>query len=222
MATTSIDTSYNNDDISKLYQAALQNVRNTYQQQRNTLNEQQSSLPYQYQQQRNQVSNQAAQSARALNEAAAQRGLYNSGSARTELARNQATRDSSINNLNYQQQQATNQLTNRLNELNAAEATAITGLQGQEAQDARNYALQLANLTGTYNGQQTLAAQQLALQKALQEANLTGTYNGKDTLAAQQFKNQLAAAIMAAYAEGTDKFTLPTSVTSRLNTLFTS
>lgn len=60
-----------------------------------------------------------------------------------------------------------------------------------------------AQLTGNYNGQQTLAAQQLALQK-------------------QQYIDQLAAAIMAAYAEGTDKFTLPSSVTSRLNTLFAS
>jgi len=49
-----------------------------------------------------------------------------------------------------------------------------------------------AGLTGTYNGQQTLAAQQAALQKALSEAALTGTYNGQQTQSAQQLAASIA------------------------------
>lgn len=43
-----------------------------------------------------------------------------------------------------------------------------------------------AGLTGTYNGQPTLAAQQQAFTQALSAAGVTGIYQGQPTLAAQQ------------------------------------
>jgi len=146
----------------KLYDAALGTVKNQYQTARDSLNQQQSALPYAYQSQRDASSAQAAQTAHSLDETNALRGLYNSGSARTDLARNAATRDNSINNLNEQQTQSAQTLNNSLNQLNSQEATAIASIQGQQGQDERNYALQLAGLTGVYNGADTLAKQQLA------------------------------------------------------------
>jgi hypothetical protein len=54
-------------------------------------------------------------------------------------------------------------------------------------QDAeRQFGLQQGQLTGTYNGQPTLDAQQMAIQKALNEAQLTGIYGGQPTLEARQ------------------------------------
>ena len=181
-------------DYRKMYESALGTVQNQYQTQRDSLNQQQAAMPYQYQQQRNQVAGQAGQTGQALNEANAQRGLYNSGTARTDLARNYAARDTGINDINNQQSQAVQALRNQMNQLGSQEANAISGLQGQEGQDARNFALSEAGLTGNYNGQQTLAGQQvanqasqfgqssqLALLQALQNYNL-GVGQVSDTL----------------------------------------
>ena len=49
----------------------------------------------------------------------------------------------------------------------------------------KNFQLSVAELTGTYNGQQTLAAKNADRNFALNEANITGTYNGGQTLAAR-------------------------------------
>jgi hypothetical protein len=57
-------------------------------------------------------------------------------------------------------------------------------------QDAFTNALNEANVTGLYGGQQTMAARSAALQQALSEAGLTGTYNGQQTLEAQQLESQ--------------------------------
>ena len=51
----------------------------------------------------------------------------------------------------------------------------------------RAFELQLAGLTGIYNGTPTLAAQQFELNKALQEAGLTGQYNGQPTFDYQKW-----------------------------------
>jgi len=188
-------------DYRKLYESALGTVQNQYQTQRDSLNQQQAAMPYQYQQQRDQVAGQAAQTGQALDETNAQRGLYNSGTARTDLARNYAARDTGINDINNQQNQAVQQLRNQMNQLGAQESTAIAGLQGQEGMDARNYSLQEAGLTGMYNGQQTLAGQQVANQASqfgqnlgLQQAALTGQYQGAPTAATtdQSYSQQLA------------------------------
>ena len=45
----------------------------------------------------------------------------------------------------------------------------------------RNYALQVADLTGSFNGRPTLAARNADRNYALQEANITGYYNGSPT-----------------------------------------
>lgn len=107
------------------------------------------------------------------------------------------------------------------NALNAANL----GLSEQNIiQNNKNAAVsQLSNLLSQYQNQQQ---QDLANQYTL--AGLTGVYNGQDTLAkqtldaqTQQYINGLAAQIMASYAEGTDTFTLPQSVITLLNSLFT-
>lgn len=162
-------------DYRKMYESALGTVQNQYQQQRDNLTQQQSALPYQYQAQRNQVAAQSAQTGRAMDETNAQRGLYNSGIARTDLARNLATRDQGINDINNQQSQAVQSLRNQLNQLGTQEATAIAGIQGQEGQDTRNYQLQMGQLMGNVNGVPTLAADQY-----------------QQGLNSQKFNNQLA------------------------------
>lgn len=64
----------------------------------------------------------------------------------------------------------------------------------QSDQNAINRKLAEAGLTGTYNGEATLAAKSAADQKALAEAGLTGTYNGQDTQAAKAASQQKALA----------------------------
>lgn len=66
-----------------------------------------------------------------------------------------------------------------------------------------------------------------SLANQLAIAGVTGTYGGNRTLAGQaldanteQERNRLAAAIAAAYAQGTDKYTLPASVTNLLDRIF--
>ena len=181
-------------DYRQLYESALGTVKDAYQVQRDNLTSQQAALPYQYQQQKDTVYNQAQQTGRALDETNAQRGLYNSGAARTDLSRNMATRDSGVNDINNQQNQAVTNLRNQLNQLGGQEANAIAGIQGQQGQDERNFALQQAALTGYYNGAPTAQQQQYQSNLALQQAGLTGMYNGQQTQAAsnQSYSNQLA------------------------------
>lgn len=216
-----------NPDYRKKYEAAMGMVKNQYQAARNGIQEQQSALPYQYQQQRTQVYDNANQTSKALDEVNAQRGLYRSGQATSDLSKNYATRDAGINSVNNRQQQAVERLTNQLNQLNASEATDIARLQGQEGQDLRNYNLQLGSLTGNIGGQQTIAAQQLAAQLAqqqqdnayrdqrfnyqqgLDEAGLTGMYNGQQTLQAQQIALQNALAQAGLTGEYNGQQTLP-------------
>jgi uncharacterized protein YaaQ len=76
--------------------------------------------------------------------------------------------------------------------------------------------MQEAALTGQYNGQQTLVAQQLAQQAAQNEfanqlaaAGLTGQYGGQQTLSAQQLAAQLAAQEAALTGQYKGQQTLP-------------
>lgn len=192
MATTTSLSSTYPADYDKQYEAALGLIKNQYQTQRDSLAEQQAALPYDYTKQKNATYDTATQTTKALDELNAQRGLYRSGQARTDTSRTLATRDAGINDLNNQQSLAAQKLTHQLNQLNAQEATDIAGLQGDRAAQDRNYALSEAALTGTYNGQQTLAAQQLAQQLKASEAGLTGLYNGQQTLDAQNQAQTIA------------------------------
>lgn len=182
-------------------------------------------------------------SARALAENLAQSGANRGGSANRSMMGLEQGRNTQLgqnyNNMYSQaQSQAQNQAQLGLQESNMLQnqaqtaAAQLSNLLSQYQNNAYNE----ANLTGTYNGQQTLAAQQLANQIAQQalanrytEAGLTGLYNGQNTLARQQLDaekqnalNTLAAGIMASYAQGTDQFTLPSSVTSLLDRIFTN
>lgn len=85
-----------------------------------------------------------------------------------------------------QQTIAAQQLAAQLAQQQADNAYQQQYFNWQQQQAALANSMSEAGLTGTYNGQQTVAAQQAALQNALNEASTTGTYNGQDTLAAQQ------------------------------------
>lgn len=114
-----------------------------------------------------------------LDEELAKRGLYSSsigGGMMGDLAGQQARALSSLD-AQLLQQFATTQAADRLAAMRAAQ---------EYATQQQTQALKGAELTGTYGGQQTLAAQQAANQKALQEAALTGVYGGNKTLAAQE------------------------------------
>jgi len=95
-----------------------------------------------------------------------------------------------------------------------AAQTAANALAAQITQQNAQNALQAGQLTGTYNGVETLGAKQLASDLAQQElannlavAGLTGSYNGQDTMAAQQLaqqikQNELANALATAGVTG--------------------
>ena len=62
-------------------------------------------------------------------------------------------------------------------------------------------ALAEAGLTGTYQGQQTLAVIQQKFNQAVAEAGLTGTYNGAPTMEAVNQQNQTALGLMGLQAQ---------------------
>lgn len=175
-----------NPDYKKQYDAARQLVEGRYQQAENKLQEDYSASQPAYQKERDYISQQAAQTGKQMENYYSNLGLGRSGSmvgARANIAN---ARQQGINNVNLQQRQAAQQLTNRLAELRQGRATDLAALEGREGQDLRNYDLALAQLLGRYGDQQTLAGQNTALQQALAEAGLTGMYNGQQTLPAQQ------------------------------------
>lgn len=175
-----------NPDYKKQYDAARQLVESNYQKAENQLQEQYSALKPTYTQQKDNISLQAAQTGKQMENYYANKGLNRSGSMVGAQSNIYNTRDHGINMANLQHQQTANQLANRLAELRQGKATDLAALAGREGQDLRNFDLQLAQLTGKYNGQDTMQGQYQALQKALAEAGLTGMYNGQQTLPAQQ------------------------------------
>jgi hypothetical protein len=118
----------------------------------------------------------------ALDEELAARGLYASsigGGRMGDLAGQQARAMSSLD-AQLLQQFATTQAADRLAAQRAAQ---------EYATQQQTTALKAGELTGTFGGQDTLAAREMANQKALQEAALTGVYGGTKTLAAEQQAN---------------------------------
>ena len=89
-------------------------------------------------------------------------------------------------------------------------------------------------MTGQYQGQQTLAAQQLAQQIAQQalankytEAGLTGTYDGQKTLAGQQqqwaqnnARDLLATQLWSAYLQNAQNASVPQDAVDWINQMF--
>ena len=119
----------------------------------------------------------------ALDEELAARGLYASsigGGRMGDLAGQQARAMSSLD-AQLLQQFATTQAADRLAAQRAAQ---------EYATQQQTTALKAGELTGTFGGQDTLAAREMANQKALQEAALTGQYGGQQTLAGQQQSEQ--------------------------------
>lgn len=225
--TTSTTTPDYNPDYKKQYEAARQLVEGNYQKAENQLQEQQAALQPAYTQQKDAISQQAAQTGRQMENYYANKGLGRSGSMVGAQANIANTAQQGINTVNNQQQQAATQLANRLAELRQSKATDLAALEGQEGQDLRNFDLQLANLFGSYNGQQTLAGQSQALQNALAEAGVTGMYNGQQTLPAQQqawqqqyYQNQanqeymnMLLNLINSQAQATGSWTMPSGFT---------
>ena len=139
-----------------------------------------------------------------------------------------------INNLEAQRALLVQQGGQYNNALAAQLAQEIEAQKQKAYLDYQTIAQQAASLTGTYQGQQTLAAQQLAnqiAQQALanqyQQAELTGTYNGADTIAKQTLNAQInaelnkqAAAILEAYLKNTGNASLPSNVIPWINSMF--
>lgn len=67
---------------------------------------------------------------------------------------------------------------------------AESELEFKRDQWAQQFGLQQGELTGVYNGQQTLAGQQQQFQQGIEQGQLTGTYRGQQTLPYQQFLAQ--------------------------------
>lgn len=147
------------------------------------------------QQNRNQADVVSAQNVQRLRELMASQGLNNSGENVTANVGLQNARQSALNNVNTQEQQAMDNFRQKIADINdpyqtqaivndiaAQRSKALYGAQ----QDAFNNGIAVAGLTGDYNGQRTLAGQGLDWNKTVDTANLTGKYNGQDTYQAKQ------------------------------------
>ena len=199
MATTTSTGLSAEDVYNQKLAAAKQLVENEYQSSTNALNESQAALAPTYQADRNSAYSNAAQSQKTAAQNYADLGLSRSGSMNTVGANINADRDNAVNTINSNETQTATALANRLAELNASKSQSLAGLESDYNDDLLNYNLEKSNLTGTLDGQSTLAAQELAsrikqyeAENALNEASLTGTYNGQQTLSAQQMANQQA------------------------------
>lgn len=175
-----------NPDYKKQYDAARQLIEGNYQKAENQLQEQYSATQPSYQQQRDNISLQSAQSGRQMENYYANKGLDRSGSMVGARSNIYNARDYGLNQVNLQQQQSAQQLANRLAELRHSRATDLSALEGREGQDLRNFDLQLAQLMGKYQGQDTAQGKYQDLQRAIAEAQLTGMYQGQQTMPYQQ------------------------------------
>jgi hypothetical protein len=165
------------------------------------INQQKNELAPQYQGLRNQADVVNNQNVNKLREIMAANGLANGNRAMGGSGENisgqvalGAARQNSLNQLNTQEQQQTNDFDRRISDLNnpANENALMANLSAEEARSLlnqfntnRQFGLQEGALMGSYNGQQTLAALNAARNFALGEGGLTGNYNGVPTLAAQ-------------------------------------
>lgn len=155
-------------DYQKAYEAARQNVTNRYQQSVNQLNEQNQQMQPQWQQQRDQVYNTAAQTGRQLDNMAADRGLYRGGGAMSQQAGLMSGRNANINEISRNEQNYNTQYANRLSELLAQKQTGLDQLEGLEGMALRE------DENRTWQQQQAMA--QLAAQLWGQYGQGTGNY----------------------------------------------
>lgn len=107
----------------------------------------------------------------------------NTQQATSDAQRDVATRNDAIyaNNSLLAQQAA-----DTIKQLETAAPDKIRELIRQAINDERSFGLQEGALTGSYNGNPTLAAQQFQWGQQVDSANLTGQFNGQKTLAGQQ------------------------------------
>jgi hypothetical protein len=138
-------------------------------------NSQIAAAPQQYQPLRNEASYAGAKNLQAAKEVMAAQGLQNSGdNVSAQIQTNTATQNN-INALNQDEQNLVNQLKKAIADANSAadvqtlqsnadiNAQKLQALLNQTNAD-RSYGLDVAGLTGTFNGQRTLAGQQLDTQ----------------------------------------------------------
>lgn len=134
---------------------------------------------------RNQADAVNIQNANAMQEIMANRGLGASGENVTAMLNQAANRSNSLNSIN-------NQLASDLRGIDSDyNSNMLQNLYRNQDVDYRNStfdwqkAMDMANLTGSYNGDRTLAGQQFDWGKSMDAAGLTGTLNGLRTLAGQ-------------------------------------
>lgn len=121
------------------------------------------------------------------------------------LAQIQARQDQSNRETFLAGQEVGNRLSSGVNEVGVDQANALYSFdqdaqkQAQQAKDdelARQYfALQEANITGSYRGAPTQAAGQRAFENSVTQAGLTGMYGGSPTFQARTQQDQLREAI---------------------------
>lgn len=191
-------------------QAALrQSIQRNMGQYQNTIQ----NAPQQYQPLRDQASATGYKNLNSLREMLANNGQQGGVNRTDETAVNTETQNN-INALNLQQQNVINTAQKAITDLQASgnlqeaqlvaqnaseklralidESNRVQSTGYQYSQDAIKNAMNEAQLTGTYNGQQTLAAQNAQNSQALNLAQLMGIYNGQPTLAAKDAQQQQA------------------------------
>ena len=166
----------------------------------------------QYYDKRNQANVAMNQAGRNFAEFLAQRGLQSSGVAAQGELSNLSAYQRTLGELGRQEQQAYDDIARRMTDVESAYLAdlqaAEAGLQAQQMQALiaemqrqrdlalqqeqfnRQFGLQEAGLTGTYQGTPTLDALNAQRQFALQEAGLTGLYQGNPTLDALNTQRQ--------------------------------
>lgn len=160
------------------------------------LSTQEASINPLYESKRNAAASTNMAGRRTLAEELAARGEANSGVADQAQLNANMSLQNDLGTLNAQQasdlSNIANQRTNVQNAYQSDLASTKAGLDAQTMQDLINqynqnkqYQLQEAALTGTYNGAKTLDATNSDRNFALNQAGVTGTYNGKQTLDAQ-------------------------------------
>lgn len=176
------------------------------------LQSEKSSIQPRYYDQRNQQAAGTQQQARNFAEFMAARGGTSGGAnAQAEISR-QGMLQGNLGSLGRQEAQAYTDIGRRTTDVENAYqsdiAGAVAGIEGDRmqtllsdyyraqdrgdrlAQQAIMNEINRAQLTGTFQGQQTLAGLQNSQQYGLQQGSLTGQYQGAPTLAGQQYQSQ--------------------------------
>lgn len=193
--------------INSQYSNLINSLKAQIQQSINNKNQEINGLPAQYQSQKDASEVAKANDLRMALEQAANAG-DRGGIGRQNALNTQAAGENRLNNINLQQEGQKNSLTNDIANLELDKAIQSGQYTAQQikdlinnnqyvndtnynrSQDQFNNNVTLAQLLGTYNGQDTLAKQNQQFNQGISLADLLGTYNGQPTMAKQQMDTQ--------------------------------